>query len=221
MSRLCPLMATSSLKGRDRPRGAAGLMLDVTCQNSLVCSSWAVPLFCELTGHGLGTTADPEEMEFRWPKSAVLCPPGMSSWLYPQRQGSSLWLLQIPTGQESWTRHTRLWLCLPCIQQGPLSSLWTAAWAFHPFSAAKATQCPQHSNQCPQDKNPELAGGPGHCYLTLKASPSLQACLGTTHQAWLLQKLLLLWKTQLTGAQAPPSAPGLLPLPGLTGPRVA
>lgn len=109
-------MATNFLRGRDQTRGAAGSVLDVICQNSLACSSWEVPLFCELTGHGLGTK---EEMEFRWLKSATLCPPGMPSWLHPQRQGSNLWLFQALTGQESWIEHT----CPSCVQQWPLSSL--------------------------------------------------------------------------------------------------
>lgn len=69
-------MATNFLRGRDQTRGAAGSVLDAICQNSLACSSWEAPLFCELTGHGLGPK---EEMEFRWLESATLCPPGMPS----------------------------------------------------------------------------------------------------------------------------------------------
>lgn len=201
-------MATSSLRGRDQPQGAAGSVLDVICQNSLACSSWEAPLFCELTGHGLGTK---EEMEFRWLKSATLCPPGMPSWLHPQRQGSSLWLFQALTGQESWIGHT----CPSCVQQWPLSSL-CGQQPSHPFSTGKTvSQSPQHPHpgqqrQCLQDKHPDLAGGPRHCRPTLRPSPSLRASSGPpTQLGWLLPpKLLLLWQAQLTGAQASPSAPG-------------
>lgn len=190
-SELYPLIAISSLRGRDQPGGTDGSILEAICQNSLACSSWEALLVCELAGHGLGANADPEEKEFRWPQSAALCPPGMSSWLHPQRQRSSLWLLQVLIGQESRMGHT-------CLSMGPalcpvvasVITLWKTAWAFphspqgRPCHNARSIQVLEESFQCPQDNHTDLAGGPRPCHLTRRASPSLRACLPTTRRAW-------------------------------------
>lgn len=216
-SNFCPLMVTCSLWGRDQPRGAAGSILDVICQNSLVCSSREASLFCELTGHGLGTKADPEKMEFRWPESAALCPLGMPSWLLPQGQGSSLWLLQVLTGVLDET-HMPLTVHTLCPAGVSVTTLWTTTWAFRPFSTGKAmSQCPQHLNPrrqlpVPSGETPRpgwrrpkalLPAPEGLCQprdLPLDHPPSLAGCC--------FLKLLLLWQVQFMGAQASPSAPG-------------
>lgn len=168
---LCPLKSTSSLWGRDPPRGTDGSILDAIYQNPLACSSWKALLVCELAGHGLGAKADPEEKEFRWPMSAALCPPGMSSWLHPQRQRNSLWLLQVLVGQESRMRHTRLSMGPTlCPVVASVITSWKTAWAFPPFPTGKAMpQCPQHPS--PGGKLPVPSGQPHRSGCRPKALP--------------------------------------------------